>query len=98
VNEVGEVEFQYIANMHGDEVVGRELSLYFIYHLCDQYHQPRIKAIVDNTDIHILPTMNPDGACVRRAPSFSADLVLDSRLCRRTTCQRPPQGSEQKLP
>jgi murein tripeptide amidase MpaA len=62
VNEVGEVEFQYIANMHGDEVVGRELSLYLIYHLCDQYHQPRIKDIVDNTDIHILPTMNPDGA------------------------------------
>lgn len=75
VNEVGEVEFQYIANMHGDEVVGRELSLYFIYHLCDQYHQPRIKAIVDNTDIHILPTMNPDGfAGGRRANGRRKDL------------------------
>jgi carboxypeptidase D len=75
VNEPGEVEFQYIANMHGDEVVGRQLSLYLIYHLCDQYNTPRVKAIVDNTDIHILPTMNPDGfASHRRANSHRTDL------------------------
>jgi carboxypeptidase D len=75
-NEVGEVEFQYIANMHGDEVVGRELSLYFIYYLCSNYEQvPRIKAIIDNTDIHILPTMNPDGfAGARRGNGHGRDL------------------------
>lgn len=56
------MEFQYTANMHGDEVVGRELALYLIHYLCSNYDQPRIKKLIDNVDIHILPTMNPDGA------------------------------------
>lgn len=73
-NEVGEVEFLYIANMHGDEVVGRQLSIYFIYHLCSNYDtNPTIKALIDNTDIHILPTMNPDGMTRRLLP--------DEELC-----------------
>ena len=51
-----------IANMHGDEPVGREVLLHFIDFVCKQYKiDDDIKDIVDNYDVHIMPTMNPDG-------------------------------------
>ena len=61
VNEI-EPEFKYIANMHGDETVGRELSLYLIEWLVEGYgSDPRATDIINNTDVFIMPTMNPDG-------------------------------------
>jgi len=61
VNEI-EPEFKYVANMHGDETVGRELSLYLIEWLVEGYgSDPRATDIVNNTDVFIMPTMNPDG-------------------------------------
>ena len=61
VNEI-EPEFKYIANMHGDETVGRELSLNIIEWLCTQYGvEDRATHIVNNVDVFIMPTMNPDG-------------------------------------
>ena len=61
LNEL-EPEFKYVANMHGDETVGRELSLFLIEWLVEGYgSNQRATDLVNNTSIFIMPSMNPDG-------------------------------------
>jgi len=62
VHEAGEPEFKYVANMHGNEVIGREMLLLFAKHLLENYGlSENVTNLIKTTRIHIMPTMNPDG-------------------------------------
>lgn len=59
---VGKPNVKFVANMHGNEVVGRELMLHLILHLVQNYETDYyVRWLLDNTRIHIMPSMNPDG-------------------------------------
>ena len=57
-----EPKFKYVANMHGDETLGRQLLLYLAEYLLQGYgRDPRATRILDTTEVFLMPTMNPDG-------------------------------------
>ncbi|XP_078424028.1 carboxypeptidase M-like [Cetorhinus maximus] len=59
---VGIPDMKYIGNIHGDEVVGREMLLHLIEHLVEMYEKDAtITRLINNARIHIMPSMNPDG-------------------------------------
>ncbi|KAF2361813.1 Peptidase M14 carboxypeptidase A [Trinorchestia longiramus] len=62
-HEVLEPEFKYVANMHGNEVVGRELLLALADDICSRWRaqDTEVQRLINNTRIHLLPSMNPDG-------------------------------------
>ena len=62
-HEIGEPEFKYVGNMHGNEVIGRELMLELMAQLCDSYlnNDENVVKLLTSTRIHLLTTMNPDG-------------------------------------
>lgn len=53
----------YTSTMHGDETTGYVVLLRLIDHLLSNYESdPRIKNILDKTEVWICPLTNPDGA------------------------------------
>jgi carboxypeptidase M len=53
-------EVKYIANMHGNEVVGLEVLLYLIEYLLTS-NTTQVVQLMNRTRIWIMPSMNPDG-------------------------------------
>jgi len=51
-----------VANMHGNEPVGREMLIALARYLAENYaRNSRIQKLVDGVEIHLLPSLNPDG-------------------------------------
>lgn len=62
-HEPGEPEVMYMAGIHGNEMVGKEMLLLLIQHLCLSYGKDDVVTkLIDSTRLHILPLVNPDGA------------------------------------
>jgi hypothetical protein len=63
-HELGKPEFKYVGNIHGNEVVGRELIIELMVQLCESYlsGDKNIAKLISLTRIHLLASMNPDGS------------------------------------
>lgn len=55
--------FKYVANMHGNEAVGRELVVNLALFLIKGYrdNHPRVRHLLDTVDVWLMPSLNPDG-------------------------------------
>ncbi|XP_056019637.1 carboxypeptidase D-like isoform X2 [Ostrea edulis] len=62
IHETLRPHVKYIGNMHGNEVVSREVLLHLVeYYLTSYGNNNTITNFLDNTVVHIMPSMNPDG-------------------------------------
>ena len=65
--ETGKPKLLYVSSMHGDEVTGKEMMVYLIRELLTHYGgDPRVTSLVDNANIYIMPSMNPDGTALQQ--------------------------------
>ncbi|XP_046535925.1 probable carboxypeptidase X1 isoform X2 [Equus quagga] len=84
-HELGEPEVRYVAGMHGNEALGRELLLLLMQFLCREFLRgdPRVTRLLTEMRIHLLPSMNPDGyetAFRRVAPETRAVIQWMERI------------------
>jgi|GEM_PF-261996 len=57
-----EPEVLFIGVQHAREAIGGSSMIFLMQYLCENYAtDPRVKDIVDNREIYIIPCMNPDG-------------------------------------
>ncbi|CAK9809820.1 Carboxypeptidase D [Anthophora quadrimaculata] len=67
-------EVKYIGNIHGNEVVGREILLLLLRYLCENFGtDTRVTKILKNVRLHVLPSMNPDGYEISKEGDVSGE-------------------------
>ncbi len=78
-SEEDEPEVRIMGAHHGDEKISVELPLYLIDHLTTGYGDDiQVTSLVNNTEIFILPMVNPDGVTDhRRGNSHNQDINRD---------------------
>ena len=53
---------KWVANMHGNEAVGRQLVMFMAQYLLENYGtDERVTRLVNTTDLWLMPSLNPDG-------------------------------------
>jgi len=71
IEEENEAEALFMANIHDREMITPEVIMYFMHWLIDNYNvDPRATFLVNNRQIWLLPTINPDG----RVYVFTGDI------------------------
>ena len=68
-----------VANMHGNEVVGREMLLKLAGLLLTRSH-PAAERILDSIDLHILVSLNPDGFELIKAARVAGCGKMDTAM------------------
>jgi hypothetical protein len=56
-----EPEMLYTALHHSREPASMQQQVFFMYYLLENYNNPEIKYLVDNTEMYFIPMVNPDG-------------------------------------
>ena len=55
-------KIKYVANLHGDDVIGREMLLKLVKYMLENYETDTdINHILNNYEVHIVPSANPTG-------------------------------------
>jgi len=68
---LGRPMFKFVANMHGDEAVGRAMVTILGEYLMQNYGKDnRVTTLLNTTDIHLMPSMNPDGFAASRVYTY----------------------------
>jgi hypothetical protein len=62
LDQANEPEVLFIGLQHAREAIGGSSMIFFMQYLCENYSaDPKIRDLVDNREIFIIPCMNPDG-------------------------------------
>ena len=94
---LGRPMFKYVANMHGNEAVGRQMLLALAGHLLHGYDtDPELRRLVDTTDIYLVPSMNPDGFTKARVSLETPRSRPTRRLCVKVMTEKCCDGEQRK--
>ena len=65
--------------MHGNEVISRQLLIYLAQYLALHYgRDPRVTNLLNNTEIFLLPSLNPDGYEISQEGACDNDCNFDA--------------------
>lgn len=71
--EATEPEIRILGGIHGDECISVELVLEFTDYLVQKYGEdPFVTELLDNAEIQLIPSLNPDGYSSARAYRYNA--------------------------